>query len=201
MKRNTILLEVKLGLTSKKQSYPVIGTHPSPRSVSVWCSTSSSASLSSTSKLTLCIHWSLTEDIAIHPWVVTRGRNYLVIMPLYSSIVIWKGSTQYVKIARHLQGLALWQITKIPAIRVTPGSGLAQKEELMPITPVETWLWLCTRQIMETNASKPWVTYWFNEWSLHYWSNLSYNAVAVIRIICFHWNPIHTGKTCLVKAV
>ena len=138
MKRNTILLGVKLGLTSKKQSYPVIGTHPSPRSVSVWCSTSSSGSLSSTSKLTLCIHWSLTEDIAVHPWVVTRGRNYLVIMPLYSSIVIWKGSTQYVIITRHLQGLALWKITKIPALRVTPGSGLAQKEELMPKTPVET---------------------------------------------------------------
>ena len=164
MKTNTTLLEGKLGLTNRKQSYPPTGTHPSPRSVSVWCSTSSSASLSSTSKLTLCIHWSLTEDIAIHPWVVTRGRNYLVIMPLYSSIVIWKGSTQYVKIARHLQGLALWQITKIPAIRVTPGSGLAQKEELMPKTPVETWL--CTRRIIETKTSKPWVTYWFSEWSL-----------------------------------
>ena len=197
MKTNTILLEGKLDLTNRKQSYPPTGTHPSPRSVSVWCSTSSSGSLSSTNKLTLCIHWSLTEDIAIHPWVVTRGRNYLVIMPLYSSIVIWKGSTQYVTIVKNPQGLASWQITKMNAIRVIPGSDLVQKEKL--ITPVETWL--STRRIMETKTSKPWVTYWFSEWSLDEWSDLPYNDVAVVRTFFFHLNPIYTSKTRLVKAV
>ena len=162
MKTNTILLEGKLGLTNRKQSYPPTGTHPSPRSVSVWCSTRCSGSLSSTSKLTLCIHWSLTGNIIIQHWVVTCGRRYLVIMPLYSAIVTWKVSTQNVMIAKNPQGLALWQITRVTAIRVTPGSGLVQKEKL--ITPVETWL--STTRIMETKTSKPWVTYWFSEWSL-----------------------------------
>ena len=40
--------------------------------------------------------------------------------------------------------------------------GLVQKEKL--ITPEETWL--STTRIMETKTSKPWVTYWFSEWSL-----------------------------------
>ena len=164
MKTNTILLEGKLGLTNRKQSYPPTGIHPSPRSVSVWSSTNSSGSLSSTSKLTLCTHWSLMASIAEHHWVVKRGRRYLVIMPLYSSIVIRKGSIQNVLMTSHPQGLALWQITKSPAIRVIPGLGLVQKEGYIISTPVETWL--CTQRIMETKTSKPWVTYWFSEWSL-----------------------------------
>ena len=81
-----------------------------------------------------------------------------------SSIVIRKGSILNVLMTSHPQGLALWQITKSPAIRVIPGLGLVQKEGYIISTPVETWL--CTQRIMETKTSKPWVTYWFSEWSL-----------------------------------
>ena len=74
--KNSTLPEEKLGSTDRNQSYPPTGTHPSPRSVSVWRSTNSSSSLSSTSKLTLCTHWSLMGNTATPHWVVTSGKSW-----------------------------------------------------------------------------------------------------------------------------
>ena len=51
--------------------------------------------------------------------------------------------------------------TKIAAPLVTPESGLVQEDIMMTPTRVETrhkpYL------IMETNISKPWVTFWYSE--------------------------------------
>lgn len=54
----TAFLGEKLSLTNRKQSYPPTRTHPFLRSVPVWRSNSSSGSMSSTSRPTLCTHWS-----------------------------------------------------------------------------------------------------------------------------------------------
>ena len=66
----------RLGLTHKRPSYRVTGTHPSPRSVLVWRSANRSTSLSSTNRPTLCTHWSLTANTVAPHWVVTRGRRW-----------------------------------------------------------------------------------------------------------------------------
>ena len=76
--KDTTFLGERLGSTDRNQRYPPTGTHPSPRSVSAWRSDNSSGSLSSTSKLTLCFHWSLMGNTAPPYWVVTSGKSWLV---------------------------------------------------------------------------------------------------------------------------
>ena len=51
--------------------------------------------------------------------------------------------------------------TKIAAPLVTPESGLVQEDIMMTPTRVETKL--RAQQIMGTNTSKPWVTFWYSE--------------------------------------
>ena len=78
-KKPLILLEERLDLICKRPSFPPTGTHLSPRSGSVWRSTSSRSSLlSSTSRRTPCTLWSLMGITAAPYWVVTRGSHWLV---------------------------------------------------------------------------------------------------------------------------
>ena len=70
--------EARLGLTHKRLSYRPTGKHPSPRSALVWSTANRSGSSSSTSRPTLCTHWSLTGNTAPSHWVVTSGRRWLV---------------------------------------------------------------------------------------------------------------------------
>ncbi len=156
---NTTSLEGRLGLTHKRPSYRPTGTHLSPRFVLAWRSTNRSTSLSSTSRPTLCTHWSLMGNTAPPHWVVTRGRRWLALRPLCRQTVTGKGSIHIARILKP-ESVSL-QIMKMAAARVIPESGLVQEGILMTPTRVETWL--STHQIMATNSSKPWDISWWND--------------------------------------
>ena len=68
-------LEGRLGLTTMKRSFPPTGTHPSPRSASVWRSTTRSILLKSLRAPVPCIHWSLMGNTAGPHWAVTSGSH------------------------------------------------------------------------------------------------------------------------------
>ncbi len=156
------LQEARLGLTHKRPSYRPTGTHPSPRFVLVWRSANSSTSLSSTSRPTLCTHWSLMHNTATPHWVVTRGRHWLVHRPLCRPTVTRKGSMPCVSLIELLkQGSVSLVTNKMPAPLVIPESGLVQEDIMMTPTRVETKQ--CTHQIMATNTSKPWVISWCSD--------------------------------------
>ena len=158
IKMNTTFLEGRLGLTRKRPSYRPTGTHPSPRSVLEWRSANRSTSLSSTSRPTLCTHWSLTANTAPPRWVVTRGRRWLVQMPPCSWTVTRKGSMLWVQIVSiPKQELVSLVTRKTTAPAVIPESDLVQEDSLITSTLVETKQH--THQIMETNTSKPWVIF------------------------------------------
>ena len=63
-KKPLTLTEGRLGLTHKRLNCPTTGTHPSPRSASVWRSANRSGLLSSTSRWTPCTLWSLMGNTA-----------------------------------------------------------------------------------------------------------------------------------------
>ena len=162
IKMNITFLEGWLGLIHKRPSYRATGTCPSPRSVSEWRSMNRSSSLSSTSRPTLCTHWSLTEHIAPPHWVVTRGRRWLVLGPLCSLTVTRKGSMLLVTRRIILKQESVSLVTnKQIAEALTPESGLVQEGTMTTPTRVETRL--RTTEIMEINTSRPWDTYWYSE--------------------------------------
>ena len=159
IKVNTIFLEGRLGLTHKRPSCRPTGTLPSPRSVLEWRSANRLTSLSSTSRPTLCTHWSLTGNTAPPHWAVTSGRRWLVHRPLCKTTVTRKGSMLWVLIVHiRKQESASLITSKMTAVLVTQESGLVLEDILMTPTRVETWQ--RTHQTMETKTSRPWVTSW-----------------------------------------
>ena len=155
--------EERLGLTERNQSYPPTGTHPSPRSVSVWRSTNSSSSLSSTSRLTLYAHWLLMANTAPPYWVVRSGKSWLVPKAHYSTTATKKGSMSFVVGVDLLKPeLVLLATTRMGVTRATQGSDLAQEGTLTIQARVVTRPNMT--QIMETNTSKPWDTSWYNKY-------------------------------------
>ena len=154
--------EERLGLTHKRLSYRPTGKHPSPRSASVWSTTNRSGSSSSTSRLTLCTHWSLTANIAPPRWAVKNGSRCLVQTAPCSHTVIYK-----VLMLRALNLTSLKQesaslvTSKMIATALIPELGLVQEDSMMLPTRVETTQG--THQIMETNTSKPLDTSWCSE--------------------------------------
>ena len=129
--KDTTFSEERLGSTETNQSYPPTGTHPSPRSASVWRSTNSSGSLSSTSKLTLCTHWSLMGNTATPHWVVTSGKSWLVRKAYYTKTATKKGSMPFVVSLDILKPeLVLLATKRVTVTRATHGSDLAQYETL-----------------------------------------------------------------------
>ena len=149
--KDTTFLEERLGSTDRNQRYPPTGTHPSPRSVSTWRSDNSSGSLSSTSKLTLCFHWSLMGNTAPPYWVVTSGKSWLVRKDRYSTTAKKKVLMSFVVGVGILKPeLVLLAKTRIVVARATQGSDLAQKGTLTPQTRVVTRP--LSIQIMETNT-------------------------------------------------
>ena len=149
--KDTTFLEERLGSTDRNQRYPPTGTQPSPRSVSAWRSDNSSGSLSSTSKLTLCFHWSLMGNTAPPYWVVTSGKSWLVRKDHYSTTAKKKGLMSFVVGVGILKPeLVLLAKTRIVVARATQGSDLAQKGTLTPQTRVVTRP--LSIQIMETNT-------------------------------------------------
>ena len=150
--KDTTFLEERLGSTDRNQRYPPTGTHPSPRSVSAWRSENSSGcSLSSTSKLTLCFHWSLMGNTAPPYWVVTSGKSWLVRKDHYSTTAKKKGLMSFVVGVGIIKPeLVLLAKTRIDVARATQGSDLAQKGTLTPQKRVVTRP--LSIQIMETNT-------------------------------------------------
>ena len=137
--KDTTFLEERLGSTDRNQRYPPTGTQPSPRSVSAWRSDNSSGSFSSTSKLTLCFHWSLMGNTAPPYWVVTSGKSWLVRKDHYSTTAKKKGLMSFVVGVGILKPeLVLLAKTRIVVARATQGSDLAQKGTLTPQTRVVT---------------------------------------------------------------
>ena len=162
MIKDTIFPEERLGLTDRNQSYPPTGTHPSPRSVSVWRSTNSSGSSSSISKLTLCTHWLLMANTAPPHWVVTSGKSWLVPKAHYRKTATKKGSMSFVWENFLKPELALLATAGMSVTRATQGSDLAQEGALTIQTRAVTWPVFL--QIMDTKTSRPWDTSWYNKY-------------------------------------
>ena len=156
--KHSILQEGRLRLTHKRLSYRHTGKRPSPESVLVWRSVNRLILLPSTSRLTLCIHWSQTGSTTPRFWVVTRGRHWLVHRLLCSSIATWKVSIPFV-----LQGItpkqeSVWLATmKMIAIGVIRESDLVQVDILSTLLLVE--MRQSTPQIMAINSLKQWATF------------------------------------------
>ena len=94
IKINTTLPEERLDLTQKKPNCIPTGTHPSTRSVSVWKLAARRDLLPSTSRLLLCIPWSLMDITAPPHWVVPLGRHLLARKPRYRQTATRKDSMQ-----------------------------------------------------------------------------------------------------------
>ena len=159
---STILQEARLALTSRRQSYLPIGTHPSPRSASVWRSVISSGLFWSTGTPTHYSHWSLMGNTAPPHWVVTRGRHWLVHRPHCSLTAIRKDSMRWeTVISNPKQESVSPQTSRMTVLPVTPGLVLAQEVYMMTPTLVE--MRQRTRQIMATSTSKPWGISWYSD--------------------------------------
>ena len=153
-------MEGRLGLTNRRPNYPPTGTHPSPRSASVWRLTRRSSLLSSTWLPVPCTLWSLMGNTAAPHWVVTRGCRWLVLMPHCSWTAKKKGSTQSVsrKVTPKRESVSLVTIKWI-AIHVTPDWGLGVEETSIIRTRVE--IWIITRR--KGWASRQWGISWCSE--------------------------------------
>ena len=153
---------MNMALIPKRPSYQPTGTHPSPRSASVWRLVLSSGSLSLTGTPTHCSRWSLMGNTTPPHWVVTRGSRWLVHGLPCSLTAIRKDSmrleTTFVYPKQESASRLTSRMTVVP---VTPELVLAQEVSLMIPTRVE--MRQRTRQIMETSTSKPWVTSWYSD--------------------------------------
>ena len=136
-KKPLILLEERLDLICKRPSFPPTGTLLSPRSASVWRSTSSRSSLlSSTSRRTPCTLWSLMGITAEPHWLVTRGSHWLVLRPPCNTTVTGKDLTPRVTVNKWIrtkQESVSFLTMKTNANHVIPGSGLVLVD--IPTTP------------------------------------------------------------------
>ena len=160
-KKPFTLTEGKLGLTHRKPNFPPTGTHPSPRSASVWRSTTRSILLSLTSRRTPCTLWSLMGNIAAPHWVVTSGCHWLVLMPHCSWTVKRKGSTQSVPwVAVPKQESVFSATIKQIAMNVTPDWGLGVKGTTM-IGGIHVEIWITTKE--KDWASRQWGISWCSD--------------------------------------
>ena len=66
---------------TKRPSYQPTGTHPSPRSVSVWRLVRSPSSLFWTKRQARCTPWLQMANIAKPLWVGTNGRSWSLVLP------------------------------------------------------------------------------------------------------------------------
>ena len=158
-KKPSTLTEGRLGLTHRRPNFPPTGTHPSPRSASVWRSTTRSILLSSTSRRTPCTLWSLMGNTATPHWVVTRGSHWLVLRHPCSTTVTRKGSMLLVLVVSlPKQESVLLVTTKTHAPLVTLELDLVLEDILMIEIHVETRLQAL--QIMATSILRQWGIFW-----------------------------------------
>ena len=161
-KKPLTLTEGRLGLTDRRPNFPPTGTHPSPRSASVWGSVSSRSSLlSSTSRRTPCTLWSLMGNTATPHWVVTRGSRWLVLISHCSSTVTRKGSTQSLpRVAIPKQESVFSATVERIAIHVTPDWGLGPEGTWM-IGEIHVEIGITSKE--EKRASRQWGISWCSE--------------------------------------
>ena len=191
-------LEGRLGLTTMKRSFPPTGTHLSPRSASVWRSTTRSILLKSLRAPVPCIHWSLMGNTAGPHWVVTSGSHWLVLRPPCRWTVTGKGSMLLVLIVTILKQESVYLVTmKATAVIVTPELGLVLEENMMTTTHVETKLG--TGVIMVTSTSRLWATSWCSDkktpWKKTCWS------FSCITITLYNYIQQADNKDKHIKAV
>ena len=159
-KKPLTLTEGRLGLTHRRPNFPPTGTHPSPRSASVWRSTTRSILLSLTSRRTPRTLWSLMGNTATPHWVVTSGCRWLVLMPHCSGTVKRKGSTQSVPWVIVPKQESVFSATiKQIAMNVTPDWGLGAEGTTMKQIHVE--IWITTKK--KDWASRQWGISWCSE--------------------------------------
>ena len=158
-KKPLTLTEGRLGLTRRRPNYPPTGTHPSPRSASVWRLANRSGLLSSTSRRIPCTLWSLMGNTAKPHLAVKRGSHWLVLMPPCSTTVTRKDLTPGVigRIMVEQESVSL--VTMSPtAVPVAPELGLVLEGGLIRATHVETMRG--SGLIMVWSSSRPWGTSW-----------------------------------------
>ena len=80
-RKNTASLKGRLAWMTKRLSYQPTGTHPSPRSVSVWRLVRSPSSLFWTEMQARCTPWLQMANIAKPHWVGTNGRSWSLVLP------------------------------------------------------------------------------------------------------------------------
>ena len=154
-------MEGRLGLTHRRLNYPPTGTRPSPRSVSVWKSTTRSILLSFTSRRTPCTLWSLMGNSATPHWVVTSGCRWLALMPHCSLTVKRKGSMHSVVWINGPKQESVFSATiKMTAMNVTPDWGL-EVEGTSMIEGIHVEIWITTKQ--KDWASRQWGISWCSE--------------------------------------
>ena len=150
----TTFPEGRLGLTNWKRNCLPTGTHPSPRSVSVWRLEISSTLSWLTRRLTLCIHWLLMGNTAQPHWVVTHGKSWLVHRPLCSFIATGKVLMLFVT-ATNIQKLELVLLATSstePAVAYFAHHGLDLVQAVYLITTVRVVTKHGSNQIMKRNV-------------------------------------------------
>ena len=153
---NTASLKGSLAWMTKRPSYQPTGTHPSPRSVSVWRLVRSPSSLFWTKRQARCTPWLQMANIAKPLWVGTNGRSWSLVLP-YKTTAKRRVSTSWVLTPVFLgHELESWVTMKTLARPVIPESGLVPLDTQTIPTRVVTWP--STVEIMATNSSKPWDT-------------------------------------------
>ena len=159
----TTFRETRLALTHRRPNYQPTWTHLSPRSVLEWKLAIRSSSSPSTSRPTLCTHWSLTGNTAPPHWAVTRGRHLLAHRLPCSTIVIRMSSMLLWVLVVTIQRQESVSLvtTKMTAAAVIPESGLVPED--FPMTPARVEMKHNTQQIMVTKKLKPWATFWCSE--------------------------------------
>ena len=150
----------------------------------------SSDSLSSTSKLTLCTHWSLMSNTAPPHWVVRSGKSWLVPTAHYGTTAPKKGLMSFVAGVDILRPeLVLLARARMSVARATQRSNLAQEGALTIQTrPVRRLLFL---QIIDTNTSRPWDTSWYNRYDSVFAKKKTFNKFNshYTDFSCFKRNP------------
>ena len=139
---------------TKRPSYQPTGTHPSPRSVSVWRLVRSPSSLFWTKRQARCTPWLQMTNIAKPLWVGRDGRSWSLVLPCKTTVKR-RVSTSWVLtpvlLGHKLESLVTMELIARPAI---PKSGLVPLDTIP--THVVKWPSTVEIYILATNSSKPW---------------------------------------------
>ena len=156
-RKNTIFLEEKLGLTNWRQSYRLTGTHPSPRSVSVWRQ-AGWLSVLNYRWWAIPKHVTGTWHMEVLDWSKRPPRRFTV-TERGSIFTHWQliGSLRLPK-----QGSVLSPTMQITALMLIPELDLVQEDHMMSTTRVES-LQMKAVLIMDRSSLKPWGTSWCSD--------------------------------------